>query len=54
MGNGTLGSGRYMSLNFANSKGYCLFDFRAVFSDGTVAQRANVNVCTLADYYYQP
>lgn len=52
MGKSTLPSGSSMRLNFDNSKGYCEFDFRAVFEDGTVLQKANVNVCETADYYY--
>ena len=52
MGTSTLPSGRSMRLNFDNAKGYCNFDFRAVFEDGTVLQRANVDVCDIGDYYY--
>jgi hypothetical protein len=52
MGASTLNSGSSMRLNFDNSEGYCEFDFKAVFEDGTVLQRANVNVCETADYYY--
>lgn len=54
MGTTTLPSGRSMSLNFANSKGYCLFDFRAIFADGSELTRAKVNVCEISDYYYTP
>jgi len=52
MGTSTLPNGSSMRLNFDNSKGYCNFDFRAVFEDGTVLQRANVDVCDIGDYYY--
>lgn len=52
MGSSTLASGSSMKLNFANAKNYCEFDFRAVFTDGTILQRANVNVCETSDYYY--
>ncbi len=52
MGSSTLPSGRYMTMNFDNAKGYCLFDFRAIFEDGTELLRANVNVCEVADYRY--
>lgn len=52
MGASTLASGSSMRLNFDNADGYCEFDFRAVFEDGTVLQKANVNVCETADYYY--
>ena len=52
MGSSTLPSGQSMRLNFDNKYGYCEFDFRAEFSDGSVLQRANVNVCETGDYYY--
>ena len=52
MGSSTLPNGSSMRLNFDNAKGYCNFDFRAVFEDGTVLQRANINVCETGDYYY--
>ena len=54
MGSSTLPSGQYMTMNFDNAKGYCLFDFRAIFEDGTELTRANVNVCEVADYNYTP
>jgi hypothetical protein len=53
LGSGTLENGSSMRLNFDNNEGYCLFDFRAVFEDGSELQRGNVNVCEIADYYYQ-
>lgn len=54
MGSSTLQSGRAMTLNFDNEYGYCLFDFRAIFEDGSELLRANVNVCEVSDYYYTP
>lgn len=54
MGSSTLPSGQYMTMNFDNAKGYCLFDFRAIFEDGTELTRGNVNVCEVADYNYTP
>ncbi len=54
LGTSTLPSGRSMRLNFANKQGYCLFDFRAIFEDGTELLRGNVNVCEMSDYYYVP
>lgn len=53
LGSSTLPNGNSMRLNFDNNEGYCLFDFRAVFEDGSELQRGNVNVCEIADYYYQ-
>lgn len=53
MGSSTLEPGRSMRLNFDNDYGYCLFDFKAEFADGQVLERREVNVCEIADYYYQ-
>lgn len=53
MGSSTLEPGASMRLNFDNDYGYCLFDFRAEFADGEVLERQEVNVCEVADYYYQ-
>lgn len=54
MGSATLAPGQYMTMNFDNAQGYCLFDFRAIFEDGTELTRANVNVCQITDYTYTP
>ena len=52
MGSKVLSAGGSMRLNFDNTYGYCEFDFKATFEDGTVLQKANVNVCETGDYYY--
>jgi hypothetical protein len=54
MGATTLAPGASMKLNFDNADGYCQFDFRAIFEDGTELTRQGVNVCETSDYYYQP
>lgn len=54
MGSSTLAPGASMKLNFDNNDGYCEFDFRAIFEDGTELTRQAVNVCETSDYYYQP
>jgi hypothetical protein len=54
MGDATLASGSSMKLNFDNADGYCEFDFRAEFEDGSVLQKAGVNVCEVGDYSYEP
>ena len=54
MGQSVLPSGRAMRLNFDNKWGYCEFDFRAVFEDGTELTRQGVNVCEVSDYTYNP
>ena len=52
MGDSTLEDGAAMNLNFDNNYGYCDFDFRAEFSDGSVLKKDHVNVCEIGDYYY--
>ena len=52
MGDSTLPDGSAMNLNFDNKYGYCDFDFRAEFSDGSVLEKDHVNVCEVGDYYY--
>ena len=52
MGSSTLPTGSSMRLNFDNKFGYCEFDFRAEFSDGSALQKNGVNVCEIGDYYY--
>lgn len=54
LGSQILSNGSYMTLNFDNANGYCEFDFRAEFEDGSTLQRANVNVCEISDYSYEP
>lgn len=54
MGSSVLPSGRAMTMNFDNQYDYCVFDFRAIFEDGTELLRGGVNVCEMSDYYYVP
>jgi hypothetical protein len=54
LGSSTLPDGAAVRMNFDNAYGYCEFDFRAVFEDGSELQRANINVCEIGDYYYTP
>lgn len=53
MGASTLPPGAAMTLNFDNSLGYCVFDFRAVFEGGQELTRSGVNVCEVSDYAYE-
>ena len=52
-GKTTLANGAAMTLNFGNIDGRCVFDFRAVFKEGTEVQRGGVTVCDVSEYYYQ-
>jgi hypothetical protein len=54
LGSTTLESCNAVRMNFDNSKGYRVFDFRTIFEDGTEAQRQGINVCEVGEYTYQP
>ena len=41
-----------MRIDFDDGTGYCMFDFRAVFSDGDVLIREEINVCEIPSYRY--
>jgi ABC-type glycerol-3-phosphate transport system substrate-binding protein len=46
LGDGTLASGSSININFEDGSGYCTFDFKAVFSDGTSAVQTGIDVCS--------
>jgi hypothetical protein len=50
MGSSTLPNGNYMHLNFDNKYGYCKFDFRIEFEDGTSSEERGVDVCKVGDF----
>ena len=43
---GTISVNHYEDFNVDDGSGHCLYDIRAVLSDGRVAETRNVNVCT--------
>jgi hypothetical protein len=52
LGRDILEAGDSVRINFDDGTGYCMFDFRAVFSDGDVLIREGVNVCEVGTYRY--
>ena len=52
LGQSTLPSGSQVTINFNDGSGYCKFDFKAVFSDGDVLVREDVNICEIATFTY--
>ena len=53
LGRDILRAGESVSVNFDDGTGYCMFDFRAVFSDGDVLIRERINVCEVGTYRYR-
>ena len=52
LGRQTLPSGSSVNINIDDGKGYCMYDFRAVFADGDVLVRKRVNVCKIGSFRY--
>jgi hypothetical protein len=50
LGTSTLPSGNSVNINFDDGSGYCTFDFKVVFSDGSVGIEEDINVCTISTY----
>lgn len=53
LGPDVLPSGSSVMINFDDASGYCMFDFRAVFDDGDVLDRGDVNICEIATFTYE-
>ncbi len=52
-GSDVLGPYSSVTINFDDGSGYCKFDFKAVFNDGDVLIRKNVNVCEIGTFTYE-
>lgn len=46
LGSSVIPSGSTVDINFDDGTGACLFDFKAVFADGSTAIEEGINVCT--------
>lgn len=53
LGDAVLPSGNSVIINIDDGSGYCRYDFRAVFADGSEAVQAGVNVCEVATFTFQ-
>ena len=47
LGADTLPSGSSVNINFEDGSGYCTFDFKAVFTDGSSVVESGVDVCSV-------
>ena len=52
LGSDILYSGKSVSIDFDDQSGYCVFDFKAVFSDGDEIVSERINVCEVGTYRY--
>jgi len=52
LGKDVLKPGQSVVINFDDGSGYCLFDFKAEFSDGDVLIRRGIDVCKVGVYRY--
>ncbi len=46
LGSDTLPSGSSVDINFEDGSGYCNFDFKAVFTDGSSITENGIDVCS--------
>ncbi len=54
LGRDVINPGTAMMINFDDGSGYCKFDFKAVFADGDVLVKKNVNICKIGTFTYNP
>ncbi len=52
LGSDVLPSGSSVNINFDDGSGYCKFDFKAVFDDGDVLVKKNINICKIGTFTY--
>ncbi len=52
LGEDVLPSGSSVRINFDDGSGYCKFDFKAVFDDGDVLVKKNINICKIGTFTY--
>ena len=52
LGQRVLPAGQSVVINIDDGTGACLFDFKAVFDDGDVLTRSQINVCQISEYRY--
>ncbi|MFM6631264.1 MAG: hypothetical protein ACKPJP_12040 [Microcystis panniformis] len=46
--------GEDTNINFNGPVNWCLFDIKAVFSDGDYGEKYEVNLCQITDFYFNP
>ncbi|MBL4874772.1 MAG: hypothetical protein JKY41_15675 [Rhodobacteraceae bacterium] len=52
LGTDVLGGYESININFDDNTGYCIFDFKAVFSDGEEVVSKGINVCEIPSFTY--
>src|SRR5271154_6223946 len=53
LGDETIDPNYHWRLNIDDGTGACMFDFKAVFDDGTSLVRRSVNVCKVGTFTYE-
>lgn len=52
LGEDVLVNGASVMVNIDDGTGACLYDFKALFSDGDELERYRINVCEISEYRY--
>ena len=50
---GQLPSGESVEIDFTDGTGYCVYDIRAEFDDGAIAEKFDVNVCATTTFTFE-
>jgi hypothetical protein len=53
LGGDVLGPGKTVRINVDDGTGYCKYDFRAVFDDGSESVQSGVNVCEVGKFTFR-
>ena len=54
LGQDLLSDGETFDVNIDDGTGKCLYDFKAVFENGTSLVRNKINVCEISTFTYRP
>ena len=52
LGNDVLESGHRVKVTFSDDLGYCFYDIKAVYSDGTKSEKYNVDLCSISTFRF--
>jgi len=52
LGSDVLEPGHHVKVTFSDDLGYCFYDIKAVYSDGTKSEKYNVDLCSISIFRF--
>ncbi|HLI95434.1 MAG TPA: hypothetical protein VKT72_05010 [Candidatus Baltobacteraceae bacterium] len=52
LGNDVLEPGHHVKIMFSDDLGYCYYDIKAIYSDGTDSEKYNVDLCSISTFHF--